>query len=81
MAEVVLSLELERSGRCSPHHDLFVKVSDGQVWKISRDEYANKPNTFRTAFQGWCRKRNWTAATSVKKDGSVVVQVFKDGAA
>ena len=74
MAEVILSLPLQRSGRGSKYGELFNQVSDGKAWRISRDEYAGPTKTFVLSLRGWMEHRHIPVVTRTDPEGTVFVQ-------
>lgn len=66
MANVVLNLPLQRSGPRSEFHELWLKVTDGQVWCIPKEDRKKKTlHQFRNALSNWARHRGFQVHTVV----------------
>ncbi len=83
MAEVVSEFPPDTLGRRrSPFHDLFTRISDGQVWKIVPADYKEVCKTasnFRTSTQVWARGRKKVAVTRIDAEGNVYVRMIPQG--
>lgn len=77
MPEVIPALPSCTRRPRSAYHELFTKVSDGQVWKISKSEFKEYDDTskFRNRLQTWARNRGLRAETRIDTEGSILVQV------
>ena len=80
MAEVVLNLPLGRSRHKGRYHDLFAKISDGQIWKVSRTEFSSSVKHFQVHIGSWARYRNMKATTRTDEKGNVWVLIVKEDA-
>lgn len=58
----------------SRYHDLFVKVTDGQLWLVEKSEFAVQTPIFQLALGNWARTRNMVVKTRTTKTGDLYVK-------